>query len=83
MIVKQCDLCGQIRDCLLKEIDGKEYDICLECWSALEEKLHGKGRSKDRERVYLPRPVRTEKQEPEKPHPGEPPKIWCHSEKVQ
>ena len=30
-----CTLCGQIRECLEKEIDGQEYDICSECWRAL------------------------------------------------
>jgi hypothetical protein len=28
-----CDLCGEAKDCLQKEIDGKEYDICSECWN--------------------------------------------------
>ncbi len=23
-----CDLCGETKECLQKEIDGKEYDIC-------------------------------------------------------
>ena len=23
-----CDLCGEAKDCLQKEIAGKEYDIC-------------------------------------------------------
>jgi len=26
-----CDLCGKAKDCLLKEIEGKEYDVCSEC----------------------------------------------------
>lgn len=72
-----CDLCGKDKDCLRKEIDGKEYDICAKCWSPLAEKLLGKGRQ-IRETVFLP-PPRTiqelEKEEP-KPLPGEPPKIW-------
>jgi hypothetical protein len=25
-------------------IGDKEYDVCLECWKALEEKLKGKGK---------------------------------------
>ena len=41
-----CDLCGQARECLQKEIDGKEFDICGDCWRPLEEKLKGKGRVK-------------------------------------
>jgi hypothetical protein len=28
-----CDLCGDAKDCLQKEIEGKEYDICSECWN--------------------------------------------------
>ena len=40
-----CDLCGEARDCLQKEIEGKEYDICSECWNPLAQKLSGKGRA--------------------------------------
>src|SRR5262249_51700015 len=39
-----CDLCGQAKKCLKKKIDGKEYDICSDCWTPLAEKLKGKGR---------------------------------------
>jgi ribosome-binding protein aMBF1 (putative translation factor) len=50
-----CDLCGQARECEQKEIEGKEYDICTECWKPLAEKLKGKGRArKERETVFLP-----------------------------
>ena len=38
-----CDLCGERTDCLQKEIEGKEYDICARCWNALAQKLKGKG----------------------------------------
>ena len=70
-----CDLCGEAKDCLLKEIEGKEYDICSECWKPLEEKLRGKGRV-EKEIVFLP-PTPDKQQEGEvKPEPGEPPKIW-------
>ena len=52
-----CDLCGQSKECLQKEIDGKEYDICSDCWNPLAEKLKGKGRAqKSREIVLLPPP---------------------------
>ena len=74
-----CDLCGQTKECLQKEIDGKEYDICSDCWDGLAEKLKGKGRvKKSREIVLLPPPrVVTEREDDEpKPLPGEPPKIW-------
>ncbi len=70
-----CDLCDQAKDCLQKEIDGKEYDICHDCWKSLSEKLKGKGRAKQhRDTVFLP------SDEPEKQKrtrlPGEPPEIW-------
>lgn len=72
-----CDLFGQARECEQKEIEGKEYDICAECWKPLAEKLKGKGRaSKVRETVFLPHlPKEPEQPEP-KPAPGEPQKIW-------
>jgi hypothetical protein len=74
-----CDLCGQAKECQQREIEGKQYDICLDCWNPLAEKLKGKGRvKKERETVFLP-PLPTvpepEHEEP-KPKPGEPPKIW-------
>jgi hypothetical protein len=71
-----CDLCGQSKDCLQKEIESKEYDICFECWTTLAEKLRGKGRTKNRETIFLPsRPVREREEIEPKPHPGEPPRI--------
>src|SRR2546426_11736456 len=48
-----CDLCGQAKECRPKEIEGKEYDICSECWTPLAEKLKAKGRAKkSRETVF-------------------------------
>jgi hypothetical protein len=48
-----CDLCGNQKDCFQKEIDGREFDICADCWRPLEEKLRGKGRSRrKRETVF-------------------------------
>jgi hypothetical protein len=44
MTASTCALCGQNRECLAKEIDGMEYDICLECLRKLAEALKGKGR---------------------------------------
>jgi hypothetical protein len=73
-----CDLCGRARKCLPREIEGKEYDICAECWKPLAGKLKGKGRTAQRERetVFLPpRTIEPAPQEPE-PLPGGPPKIW-------
>jgi hypothetical protein len=82
MIVYRCDLCGETKECLLKEIDGKEYDICAVCWNPLAEELSGKGRvKKSRETVLLPPPRVKEKEDEPKPMPGEPPKIWCGQER--
>ena|ERR1700733_10451002 len=73
-----CDLCGQAKlQCQPKEIEGKEYDICSDCWNALAEKLKGKGRvKKEREIVFLPPLTREPEPKEPKPSPGEPPKIW-------
>jgi ribosome-binding protein aMBF1 (putative translation factor) len=72
-----CDLCGQAKDCMQKEIEGKEYDICSECWKPLAEKLKGKGRArKERETIFLPAPTGEQEPEISKPLPGGPPKIW-------
>ena len=79
-----CDLCGEAKQCQPKEIEGKEYDVCRDCWNPLTQKLKGKGRSKkQREMVFLP-PLTTapEPKEP-KPLPGEPPKIWGAAGKPQ
>jgi len=73
-----CDLCGKARDCLRKEIERKEYDICSACWNPLAKKLKGKGRAKrESETVFVP-PTTKERELPEpKPAPGERPKIWA------
>ncbi len=73
-----CDLCGEVKDCLRKEIEGKEYDICAECWNPLAQKLKGNGRAKEQETVFLPPRKVIAEREDEKPSPlpGEPPKIW-------
>lgn len=80
-----CDLCSQPRECVPKNIEGKEYDICAECWKPLAEKLKGKGRAlKAREMVFLPPTVTPEpKHEEPKPVPGEPPKIWGRGGRTQ
>ena len=71
-----CDLCGHSRECLQKEIEGKVYDICSECWRPLAEKLKGKGRTiKEQETVIIP-PITKEPERQEPKPPGEPPKIW-------
>ncbi|HYZ86522.1 MAG TPA: hypothetical protein VE621_19065 [Bryobacteraceae bacterium] len=72
-----CDLCGQPKECLPKFIEGKEYDICSDCWKPLAEKLQGKGRVKS-ERPIVLLPPQPKEPEPEitKPNPGQPPKIW-------
>jgi len=74
-----CDLCGAKKNCLQKEIEGKEYDICSECWTPLAERLKGKGRAKNPESVSVflpPREVKEREHEEPKPLPGEPPEIW-------
>ncbi len=38
-----CDFCGEAKDCLQKEIEGKEYDICSESWNPFAQNLRGKG----------------------------------------
>ena len=77
-----CDLCGKPKDCLPKEIEGKEYDICLDCWNPFAQKLAGKGREKGREIVLLPPPHKEREDEPPEPLPGEPPKIWGAANKL-
>src|SRR5260370_26798607 len=51
-----CDLCGEAKECLQKEIEGKEYAICSECWKPFAQRLMGKVRTKNRETVFLPPP---------------------------
>jgi len=79
-----CDLCGESKECLQIEIDGKEYDVCPECWNPLAEKLNGKGRVQaSHEIVLLPPPrVVTERADEPKPLPGEPPKIWGAADRL-
>ena len=69
-----CDLCGETKDCLQKEIEGKEYDICADCWKPIAERLKGKGRAGKREIVILPPPRASDPED--EPKPGELPKIW-------
>ena len=38
-----CDLCGQVKECLHKEIDGKEFDICADCWAPAGTEVEGQG----------------------------------------
>jgi ribosome-binding protein aMBF1 (putative translation factor) len=77
-----CDLCGERKECLQKEIDGREFDICADCWRPLEEKLKGKGRVKrQREMVVLPPQTAPESGGPKSP-PGLPPKIFGAAERM-
>jgi hypothetical protein len=70
-----CDFRDKQKEVSPKEIDGREFDICADCWRPLEEKLRGKWRSKrKREMVFLPPPITPERAEPKTP-PGLPPKI--------
>ena len=71
-----CDLCSKANDCTPRQIEGKEYDICSDCWTPIATRLKGKGRvKKERETVFLP-PIAPET-EPRKaePPPGTPPTI--------
>lgn len=70
-----CDLCGEEKKCRRREIEGKEYDICSECWTPIAKKLKGKGRVV-METVFLPPMIQTPEPAETKPTPGEPPKIW-------
>jgi hypothetical protein len=83
--MQKCDLCNEVRDSVPKVIGDKEYDICLECWKALEEKLIGKGKEiRIAEPVILlPNPRESRQREDEEPQfPGEPPVIWAGSERT-
>ena len=42
-----CDLCGKPAECLLKEIDGEEFDVCVDCWHPLSDKISSHGRVKE------------------------------------
>lgn len=75
MKASSCALCGRIRECLAREIDGTEYDICAECWNELAEKLKGKGRATKRD-VVIPSPHHVRPEQEEKPFPGTPPEVW-------
>lgn len=79
-----CDLCGEPRLCLPRQIEGKEYDICADCWKPLAAKLKGKGREvKEQEMVFLPPVPAPEPAKETKPAPGEPPKIWGRAARPQ
>jgi hypothetical protein len=77
-----CDLCGKQKDCLLKEIDYREYDICSECWNSLAQKLEGKGKPKNRQIVFLQAPIAERADEDPKPPSVEPPIIWGASDEL-
>jgi hypothetical protein len=72
-----CDLCRRAKKGQTREIEGREYDICSECWKPFAQKLKGKGREiREREMVFLPPLTITPQPKETKPLPGEPPKIW-------
>ena len=70
-----CDLCGKANECLQKEIKGREYDICPECWNPLAQRLQGKGRVKNPITVFLPQPRRVREDDEPEP-PDNLPKSW-------
>ena len=72
-----CDLCGHAKKSVPREIEGKEYDICSDCWKPIAEKLKGKGRvSQEPETVFLPPRTMEPPPREAEPAPGGPPKIW-------
>jgi len=70
-----CDLCGEAKDCLQKQIEGKESISAQDAGSRWNRNFGGKGRVR-KEMVFLPPPAEKEQEDEEKPGPGEPPKIW-------
>ena len=77
MIIFKCDFCDSVKKCIDREINGRVYDICQECWSPIEEKLRGKGRQKTETLFILPTEMKPNKEREErKPAPGEPPIIY-------
>lgn len=73
-----CDLCGEVRKCRARQIEGKVYDFCSDCWRALADKLKGKGRPVREEPLVLLPPTLPESERKElKPSPGQRPKIWA------
>jgi hypothetical protein len=79
-----CDVCGEAKDCVQRQIEGKEYDICADCWRPVAEKLKGKGRvKKERDTVLLPTVIPALEPSEPKPGPGEPPKIWGRVDQLQ
>ena len=53
-----------------KEIEGKEYDFCAECWKPFEQKLMRKGRTKSRDVVLLPPATLFQEKENEEQEPA-------------
>lgn len=77
-----CDLCGKTNECFERQIEGKQYDICAECWDPLAAKLKGKGRVINRRDIVLLPSLSPQTEAPEsKPDPEYPPKIWGSAEK--
>ncbi len=76
MTASMCALCDQVRECIAREIDGQEYNICSECWDALAEKLKGKERRPKHEVLIISPPDVPRDEPDEEPFPGVPPKVW-------
>ena len=72
-----CDWCGQAKECQQKEIDGREFDICSDCWNPIEEKLKDKGRPKRRGNMVFFHGIRPRNESPMNPTgPAGPPEIF-------
>jgi hypothetical protein len=87
VIVYQCDLCREVRDCTQRTIERSEYDICADCWEGLTVKLKDRGRPKQERppvTTAAPPPVLPELPlERKRPFPGQPPEIIAESREVQ
>src|SRR5690349_17183676 len=47
MIAYKCDICGEeMSDRKVARVDGKEYDLCVKCYSRTVEKLTGSGKGR-------------------------------------
>jgi hypothetical protein len=84
-----CDLCSESKRCRPRAIEGKEYEICSDCWNPLAKKLKGKGRvrkylaKREMETILLPQQVTIPAPEAPQRLPVEPPKIWSRAEKLR
>lgn len=82
MVIYKCDLCGEIRDCMPRQIEHTEYDICAVCWEALMSKLEGKGRRKPGSPSAEPPSVPELPRHAKERFPGQPPDIIARASRA-